>query len=220
MKVSDLMTTDVVTTTPATPIRAVARAMVEHGLSGMPVCDETGAVVGVVSEGDVLFKELGRVDVRAGFLGWFLDSESDWVEKAAARTAGEAMTAPAITALPFESVAAVARRMTEKGVNRLPVVTTDGRLVGIVTRADLVLAFVRPDHLVAEEIRDDVLRKVLWLTPGTVDVQVRDGEVDLAGLLDTEAELEVLEKLVAKVPGVVTVRSAVTFRREPAAAGR
>lgn len=220
MKVSELMTTDVVTTTPATPIRDVARAMVEHGISGMPVCDDAGAVVGVISEGDVLYKELGRVEVRGGFLGWFLDPETDVVEKSEARTAAEAMTSPAITALPYESAAAAARHMTEKGVNRLPVVTNDGRLVGIVTRADLVRAFVRPDHLVEAEIRDDVLRRVLWLTPGAIDVQVRDGEVDLAGLLDTEAEAEVLEKLVAKVPGVVTVRSAVTFKRETAAVGR
>ena len=220
MRVSELMTADVVTTTPTTPIRDVARAMVERGISGMPVCDETGAPVGVISEGDVLFKELGRVDPRGGLLGWFLDPTSDWVDKAQARTAGEAMSAPAITAVPFESAAAAARRMTEKGVNRLPVVANDGRLVGILTRADLVRAFVRPDHLVEEEIRDDVLRRVLWLTPGTVDVQVRDGEVDLAGVLDTEAEVDVLEKLVAKVPGVVTVRSSVTLRRKTAAAGR
>jgi CBS domain-containing protein len=109
--------------------------------------------------------------------------------------------------------------MTETGVNRLPVVTTDGRLVGIVTRADLVRAFVRADHVIAEEIHDDVLRRVLWLTPGMVDVEVHDGEVNLAGKLDTEAEVEVLEKLVAKVPGVVAVHSAVTFRHEGAAVG-
>jgi CBS domain-containing protein len=104
------------------------------------------------------------------------------------------------------------------GVNRLPVVSMDGRLVGILARTDLIRAFVRPDHVIASEIRDDVLRRVLWLTPGVIRVEVRDGEVDLAGELDTEAEAEVLEKLVAKVPGVVAVRSAVTVRAEKAAA--
>lgn len=220
MKVSELMSTDVVTTTRDATIRDVAGILVEGGISGMPVCDETGTVVGVVSEGDILFKELGRVEPRGGLLGWFLDPSSDWVEKAQARTVGEAMSSPAITAVPYESAAAAARRMTEKGVNRLPVVTNDGRLVGILTRADLVRAFVRPDRVVAEEIRDDVLRRVLWLTPGTVDVEVRDGHVVLGGLLDTEAEAEVLEQLVAKVPGVVTVSSSVTVRGKTAAAGR
>ena len=221
MKVSDLMSTDVVTTTRAAPLKDVARTLVEHKISGMPVCDDAGAVVGVVSEGDILFKESGRVEARHGFLGWLLDSPSESeLEKTRARTAGEAMTSPPITAVPFESAAAAARRMTEAGVNRLPVVSMDGRLVGILTRADLIRAFVRPDHVIAAEACDDVLRRVLWLAPGAIQVDVRDGEVDLAGELDTEAEAEVLEKLVAKIPGVVAVRSAVTVRAENAAARR
>jgi CBS domain-containing protein len=218
MKVSDLMTTDVVTTTPDTPIRAVARVLVERGISGVPVCDDTGAVIGVLSEGDILLKEVGRVEARGGLLAWFLDPDSDWkVEKSQALSAGEAMSSPAITAVPYESVAAAARRMTDESVNRLPVVSSDGRLVGILTRTDLVRAFVRPDGLVAEEIREDVLRRVLWLTPGTVEVDVRDGAVRLAGELETQAEVEVLEKLVAKVPGVVSVQSDVTARTEKTA---
>jgi CBS domain-containing protein len=221
VNVSDLMSTDVVTTTPAAPLRDVARMLVEHRISGMPVCDDAGAVVGVVSEEDILFKERGQVETRDGFLGWLLDSplESE-LEKTRARTAGEAMTSPAVTAAPFESTAAAARRMIDMGVNRLPVVTIDGRLVGILTRADLIRAFVRPDHVIAAEIRDDVLRRVLWLEPGAIHIDVRDGEVDLAGELDTEAEAHALEKLVGKVPGVVTVRSSVTARAEQAAARR
>lgn len=219
MKVSDLMSTDVVATTPAASLREVARMLVDHKISGMPVCEEGGAVVGVVSEGDIVFKERGRVETRDGFIGWLLDAPSESeLEKTRARTVGEAMTSPPITAVPFESASAAARRMTEMGVNRLPVVSLDGRLVGILTRADLVRAFARPDHVIAAEIRDDVLRRVLWLTPGVIRVDVRDGEVDLAGELDTEAEADVLEKLVAKVPGVVAVRSAVTVRAEKAAA--
>ena len=221
MKVSDLMSTDVVTTTPPTPLRDVARLLVEHDISGMPVCDDAGAVVGVVSEGDILFVERGPLETRGGFLGWLLDSPSESeLEKARARTAGEAMTSPPVTAAPFESAAAAARRMTELGVNRLPVVAMDGRLVGIVTRADLIRAFVRSDAVIAAEIRDDVVRRVLWLSPEIVRVDVRDGEVDLAGTLETEAEAEVLEKLVAKVPGVVSVRSTVTVRAERSAARR
>jgi len=221
MKVSDLMTTDVVTTTPATSLREVARMLVEHGISGMPVCDDAGALVGVVSEGDILFKERGRSKHRDGVLGWLLDPTPEWErEKGEARTAGEAMSAPPVTTSPISSAATAARLMTEHGVNRLPIVAWDGRLVGIVTRTDLMRAFVRPDDLVAAEIRDDVLRRVLWLTPGKIEVDVRDGEVDLVGELDTEAEAQVLEKLVANVPGVVTVRSAVTFRPQKTAAGR
>ena len=220
MRVSELMSMDVLTTTPAAPLRDVARVLVEHKISGMPVCDDEGAVVGVVSEGDILFKERGSTETHDGVLGWLLGSPSEWeLEKARARTAGEAMTSPPITVAPYESASAAARRMTEECVNRLPVVA-DGRLVGILTRADLIRAFVRPDPVIAAEVRDDVLRRMLWLTPGVIDVDVRDGEVDLAGELDTEAEVEVLEKLVAKVPGVVTVRSSVTFRPQETAVGR
>ena len=221
MQVSDLMTTDVVTTTADTSLRDVAKTLLEHDISGMPVCDDFGTVLGLVSEGDILFKERGRLDSRGGFIGWLLGSCPEWKsEKAQARTAGEAMSSPPITAASFESSAAAARRMTEKGINRLPVVAMDGRLVGILTRSDLIRAFVRPDHVIAAEIRDDVLRRVLWLAPGVIDIGVRDGEVELAGELDTEEETEVLEKLVAKVPGVVSVRSAVTSRPERTAIGR
>src|SRR5688572_22471463 len=113
VKISELMSTDVVTTTPDATLRDVARMLVEHNVSGVPVCDDAGAVVGVVSQGDILFKEQGPIESRDGLLGWLLDapSESD-LEKARARTAGEAMTHPPVTAVPFESAAAAARRMT------------------------------------------------------------------------------------------------------------
>lgn len=181
------------------------------------MCTESGALVGVISEGDILLKEVGRIEARRGFLGWLLEPDADWeVEKSQALTAGEAMTAPAITAVPYESAAAAARRMTDEGVNRLPVVANDGSLVGILTRADLVRAFVRRDDLVAAEIRDDVLRRVLWLTPGTIKVEVHEGVVELAGNLESEAEVDVLEKLVAKVPGVIAVHSEVTVTPDKA----
>lgn len=96
--------------------------------------------------------------------------------------------------------------MVEKGVNRPPVVE-DGKLVGIVTRADLVRAFVRSDAEIAQEIRDDVVVRGLWLDKHTVQVEVEDGEVTLAGRLDNRADAEVLEALVSRVPGVVGVHS-------------
>ena len=211
MKVSDLMTAEVVTTTPTASLKDVARALVERGISGMPVCDDAGAVVGVISEGDILYKERGPTERRHGPLGWLVDMTPDWeIAKSDARTAGEAMSAPAITVTPIESAATAARLMTENGINRLPVVAMNGRLVGILTRADLVRAFVRPDEEIAAEIRDDVLERVLWADPGSIEIAVHDGEVDLAGRLQTETEVEVLEKLVAKIPGVVTLRSKVT----------
>ena len=81
MQVSDLMTIDVVTTTADTPLRDVAQMLLEHEISGMPVCDDSGAVLGVVSEGDILFKESGRPESRGGFVGWLLGSRPEWSSK-------------------------------------------------------------------------------------------------------------------------------------------
>lgn len=213
MNVRELMKTDVVTAVPDETLKDAAKTLVERGISGMPVCEEDGRVVGVISEGDILYKERGGLERRGGPLAWLVDGTSDAeVRKAHARAVREAMTAPAITIAPNRPAAAAARLMVEKGVNRLPVVTLDGRLVGIVTRADLVRAFIRSDAEIAAEIREDIVERVLWVEPETITVAVRDGEVELAGELETTAEAEVLEKLASKVPGVISVRSSVTHR--------
>jgi CBS domain-containing protein len=221
VEIKDLMTRDVVFVAPETSLKDVARALVENGISGLPVCDADGRVLGVVSEADILFKEQGRAE-RHGLVDRIL-GEPPTVDsaKARARTAGEAMTAPAITIRRTRPAAAAARLMVETGVNRLPVVSSEGKLLGIVTRADLVRAFTRPDKEIAAEIREEVLERVLWVRSGTISVRVTDGEVELSGRLETSAEVAVLEKLVEMVPGVVSLRSAVTHElEEPSRAGR
>ncbi len=212
MKVSELMKTDVVTAVPEESLRDVARRLVEHGISGVPVCDEGQQVVGVISEGDILYKERGR-SARRRPLARILDSAARAETiKVQARTVREAMTSPAITISPSRTAAHAARLMLDNTVNRLPVVTQDGHLVGIVTRADLVRAFARPDAEIAAEIREDILHRVLWVQPEAINVAVRDGAVTLAGELETTTEAEVLQSLVEKVPGVVAVDSTVTGR--------
>lgn len=213
MRVHDLMKTDVQTVGPDASLKDVAARLVEHGISGMPVCDEDGFVLGVISEGDILHKEHGRVERRGGPLAWLLDpAKYADVSKAEARTAGEAMTAPALTITPGRTAGAAARLMVEKAVNRLPVVTRDGKLVGIVSRADLVRAFTRSDDEIAAEVRTDVLGLALWLEPDAVELTVLDGEVQLAGELETSTDVRVLEKLVESIPGVVSVDSHVGYR--------
>lgn len=211
MTIKDLMTRDVVTAAPEALLKDVAKTLVEHGISGMPVCNGEGRVVGVISEGDILHKERGRIDRRRGPLTWLVDGTSYTdVAKAHARTAREAMSAPAVTIEPSRPVAAAARLMIEEGVNRLPVVTKDGTLVGIVTRADLVRAFARSDEEIVDEIREDILKRALWVAPTALDVTVDGGEVELAGRLETSEDVALLEHLVETVPGVVSVRSSVT----------
>ena len=212
MKVEDLMTREVVSTTPATSLKDVARTLMEHGISGLPVCDDDGVVVGVVSEADILVKERGRPE-DPGLLGWIL-GEPSAVEltKLRARTAGEAMSAPPIVVAGYVQAAAAARILVTEGIKRLPVVDQHGALVGIVTRADLVRAFARTDEEVTREIVEDVVRRTLWAEPGAVQVAVRDGEVELSGSLDLKSEAELLSAFVERIPGVVSIRSDVAYR--------
>lgn len=214
MKVENLMTRDVVSVTPETTLKEVAEKLVEYRISGLPVCDSGGIVVGVVSEADILYRERGPAE-REGLLArLFEDGLAMETKKAAARTAAEAMSTPPVTILGYRTVSTAARTMLEQSVKRLPVVDIAGHLIGIITRADLVRAFVRTDDELAREIREEILERTLWSGPNAVDVEVHDGDVQLTGTVETEGDLDLLERLVAQVPGVVDVRATVACRGE------
>jgi CBS-domain-containing membrane protein len=211
LRVSDVMTADVVTVSAETTLKELARILTERRISGAPVVDEEQGVLGIVSETDILFKERGPSE-RTGFLTWFLDPHGpEGQSKLEARTAGEAMTSPAKTIAPWQTVASAAATMLDDKVNRLPVVDRAGKLLGIVTRADLVRAFVRSDADIHEEICEDVLRRIIPV-PEAVRVKVAEGKVTLSGALDP-GDAELVLAGVAKVPGVVEVRSTIGQRR-------
>ena len=205
MKVEDVMTCKVVTVPSGASLKDAARLLAEHRISGLPVVDTESHVLGVLSEADVLAKEAGS-QLRTP-LAW-LPELGDEVDrsKLEARLVGEAMTAPAVTIEPDRPVALAATRMVERDVNRLPVVD-EGKLVGIVTRADLIRAFVRTDAEIAQEIRDDVVVRGLRLERHSVRVEVEEGEVTLTGTLDSAADAQSLAALARKVAGVVGVHS-------------
>ena len=210
VRVGEVMTRDVVSVTPDTPLKDVAAALVERGVSGLPVCDADGAVVGVLSEADLLVKQGGAPERSGGLFAWLVDTASaPDLAKLRAHTAGEAMTAPAITVETASPVSEAARTMVSLGVNRLPVVE-DGRLVGIVTRADLVRLFTRSDEEIARDIRQDVVKR-LWIAPERIEVEVEQGEVVLRGEAETEVEAELLLKRIPLVAGVVGVRSELSW---------
>jgi CBS domain-containing protein len=212
MRVKEIMTSDVLTIGPEAEIREVARLFVERGISGLPVCGAQREILGVVSEGDILFKEQGPRGQSA--LSRFGGAASKELEKALAVKVSEAMTAPAITVSPHCSVAEAARLMSERRINRLPVVN-DGELVGIVTRTDLVRAFVRADEEIGREIREDVVRRSLWLEdPEALVVEVERGAVRLSGSVDTRSDAVLLERLTARVPGVVSVEAGLSWRTD------
>jgi osmotically-inducible protein OsmY len=102
--------------------------------------------------------------------------------------------------------------MVEDEINRLPVVDDAGRIVGIVSRADLVRAFARSDEEILDEIRTDILRRTLWLQPGAVQVRVEAGAVELTGEVETKTDAELLPRLVRRVPGVMSVHAELQAR--------
>jgi CBS domain-containing protein len=204
MKVQDLMTRNVRTLGPDMTLKDAAALLAEHRIGGMPVVDASGMPLGVMSKTDILIKERAKVP-RKGWLRRFGRSEADNVEaKVSAHTVGEAMSAPPVTIAPETSVSIAADRMMSCGVNRLPVVQHD-RVVGIITRHDLVRVFARGDFEIEREIREETFEGLTW--PEAIAVEVKGGDVKLRGRADSVADARLLPAQVRQVLGVVSVDS-------------
>jgi len=215
VRVYDLMTRDPLAVKPETPLKEVAHLLVEHGFSGVPVVDDANVVVGVISESDFMVKERGREYVPSSALSWLLGDtkqvrhERDIVE---ARTAGQAMSSPPITIEGrIASIREAAITMAERNINRLPV-TEDGRLVGIITRGDLLRVYAQPDTQLAEAVRE-----ALRSADGIFVESVENGVVRLAGTAASEAMAETTIRIAEAVDGVLAVDAeALTWRERPA----
>jgi len=218
MKIKDVMTVDVLTVPTGKTLKETAQILASTGISGLVVVDDDRKVVGVISEADILFKERSPEKRRGGSFAWlFFPDMLENEAKLDARTAGEAMSSPAITIGPDRPVGEAAAKMLDDAVNRLPVVDDEGDLLGIVTRADLVRAFTRSDSEIEMEIRKELISRTFWLQPTDLDVEVREGEVTVAGEVDTKSDAELLPELIAQVPGVVSVESKLTWKVAAAA---
>jgi CBS domain-containing protein len=203
VKVRDIMTVNVATVGQEATLKQVASVLAEREISGVPVVNGEDNVVGVVSEADIILKAASRPE-SAGVLGRFFAPKAVDERHLAATTAGQAMTSPAVTVDAEQSVAEAARRMVEHKVNRLPVLL-DGKLVGIVSRADIVRTFTRPDGEIWEELRNDVLPRRLWISPEDVAITVAGGQVRIVGRVETRTVAELIEAFAWRVPGVVSV---------------
>ena len=202
MLVKDVMTERVITIAPSASLKEAARLMLEHGISGLPVVEE-GRVVGVLSDRDFLVKEQGPRE-GSRWLSWLITPATMADEaKLQARAVRGAMTVPAITVWKSASLAFAAQRMLEADVSRLPVLFGD-ELVGIVTRTDLVRAFIRPDAEIEREITDEVIGQELG-PYDDVHVSVSNGNVDFKGTRPAGIDDDFLRRLIARVPGVVSV---------------
>jgi CBS domain-containing protein len=208
------MTAPVVTVPPETSLKEAAALMLENRISGLPVVDGR-RVAGVLSETDILYKER-NAPARQGLVDWLLHYGDDPpAAKLAARTVRDAMTTPAVTVPPQRTVADVADVLLDLGIDRLPVVEGD-ELVGIVTRSDLVRAFVRSDEEIAEEIRSRVVLGVAWMPRDAISVTVEDGAVVLEGEVGTESVAALIESQARRVAGVVSVESRLSWSQDAA----
>ena len=201
--VSDVMTRDVVTVRPDTPFTEIVRLMETRRISGVPVLHPDGHVLGVVSESDLLAKERFKSpDPAHRFESGLQLRERD---RAEAVKAAELMTTPARTVTQDVSIVEAARLMADTRCNRLPVVDRDGRLVGVVSRGDLLRLFLRPDEEIRDEVTNDVLQHYLWQDINLLRVEVHDGVVHLSGILDRRSLIPVAINLASAVEGVARV---------------
>ena len=211
MRVEDIMSTEVVVARPDMSLKEAARLLIEHGVSGLPVVRSRDQVVGVISEIDLLPRSAERPP-RQRALAWLLDDRDRAPLGSPPRLVADVMSSPAITVEPFWTIPGAASLMRHTGVKRLPVVRA-GRLVGIVSRADVVRAFARSDEEIEREVREVIDgQRALWSDEFTVDATVQAGEVTLSGAVERLTVADGLPGLVARVPGVVAIASEVTWR--------
>ncbi|MFE7378851.1 CBS domain-containing protein [Streptomyces zhihengii] len=191
--VADLMTPEAVVAQRGTAFKEIARLLDEYGITAVPVIDDDGRPVGVVSEADLLRRHTGGTG-------------SD--------TAEGLMTSPAVVARPGWSAVRAARVMEERHIKRLPVVDDHGHLIGVVSRSDLLQLFLRRDRSIQEEIVEDVLAGTLGVSPAAVNVQVDDGRVTLSGTVERRSLVRIVDRMCRSVDGVVEVVNRLDFDRE------
>ena len=204
--VKDVMTAEVVTVRQETTFKEMAAVLRRYRVSALPVVDDAGRVIGVVSEADLLAKE---VLADPGVVAELLRRQD--VRKAEGLTAGDLMTRPAVTATPGDPVEQAARMMHFMRVKRLPVVNSGGQLVGIVSRSDVLAVFDRPDEDIRKDIVDTLLQHEFLIDPRLFNVTVESGVVTMEGCPETAALGHALVRKARHVPGVVAVRDRLTY---------
>ncbi len=184
-RVRDVMTVHVVTAAPTTPFKRIAELLRDHDVSALPVVDDDGRILGIVSEADLLRPQRYAPGFRL--------------------VAADLMTAHVVTAAPDATVTEAARLMQRNAVKRLPVVSDGGVLVGIVSRSDLLHAFTRPDKDIRQEVVERIGEATLIVEPYRVDVSVSDGVVRLNGRVARYSQTKLAERLAGRVGGVLAV---------------
>lgn len=194
------MSTNVVRVQRGTFLKEIARLLTEHRISAVPVVDDDDRPVGVVSEADLLRKQLGLTALLPA-----VRQDSDHHSKTEATTAEGLMTSPAVVARPDWTIVEAGWLMQARSVKRLPVVDDAGRLAGVISRSDLLQVFLRRDRAIQEEVLEGVLTRTLGLSPSAITVDVSDGHVMLSGVVERRSVIPAAVRLCRGVDGVVEV---------------
>jgi CBS-domain-containing membrane protein len=210
-RVRDVMSAPVVTVSDSAGFKEIVGLMQKHGVSALPVVDGDRRIVGIVSEADLLLKEEhtteGASRERLMDFRWRKSERA----KAAGTFAAQLMSRNVVTIEPEERLAKAARLIHDEKVKRLPVIDTDDRVIGIVSRADLLRVFLRSDAEILDDVKESVLRRALWLEPHAVNVTVCDGVVLLKGQVDQRSMIPLVVELVGDVEGVVGVDNRLVY---------
>jgi CBS domain-containing protein len=209
--VSDVMTHHVHVARPETPFKLLVRLIEENRVSAIPIVDQQGVPIGIVSESDLLLKERRRELASTGDLLHLQKRRHDRA-KAGGTRALEVMTSPAITVASDTSLGEAARLMHEKNVRRLVVVDDRGRIAGIVSRSDLLQVFLRTDDDLRDEIAGGLIPALLLTWPEGIGVDVRGNIVTLSGEVDRKSDAEILARLTSEVDGVVGVVDELSYK--------
>jgi len=214
--VKDVMTTEVVAVTRETTFKEMAAVLRRYRVSALPVVDDAGRVLGVVSEADMLTKE--ALGDESGVISGILHRRDQ--AKARGVTAGDLMTTAVVAVRPDDTVEHAAKLMYDRRVKRLPVTDENGRLVGIISRADVLSVFDRTDHDIYQEITNEVILGGFLANPSAFQVTVKDGIVTLAGRPETNETGHDIVRLVRHVQGVVAVRDRLNYPPPERTGGR
>ena len=205
--VKDVMTTRVIWVKKDATFREMAVALREYRVSAFPVVDDDRKVIGVVSEADMLNKEV--LDDEPGVISGLLHRRDQ--AKARGVTAGDLMTTAVVAVRREDTVEHAAKLMYDRRVKRLPVTDDAGRLVGIISRSDVLSVFDRTDESIRKEVTEDLLLGEFHTHPKTLDVTVKDGIVTVVGVPETNEAGHELVRRVRHVQGVVAVRDRLRY---------
>lgn len=211
--VGDVMTRKVITASPETTFQEAVRLLEENRISGLPVVDRDGKLVGIVSEADLLNKAEKR-DPDA----YVLESRRHRLDRsrASALDVASAMSRDIVSVRPDSAIALAAREMHARGFKRLPVVDSEGRLVGIVSRGDVLKVFLRSDTELEEEVRAILEHAERAFDGSRLAAKVTGGVVDLAGSMKSRNQVEATVRAVAAVDGVIGIHSRIAYATDDA----